>query len=88
MPQISPDSIALHAEQFHVPCQTRKELDLLDGTSESLQDDCHNSRRTLMSPQERKITPCTLNQLKMKADSPALAPEPSRIPHPPKRKVS
>ena len=85
--EMRPDSPALHAEQFHVPHQTCKELDLLDGTPESTQEHCHKSRRTLMSPQEREIAPRTPNQVKMKADSPALAPEPSCIPHH-KRKVS
>ena len=33
-----------------------------------------------MSPQEQEIAQCTPNQLEMKPDSTALAPEPSLIP--------
>ena len=54
---------------------------MLDGTQESPEEHCHKSKRTLMSQQEHEIAWCTPNQLKMKPDSPALAPEPSHIPH-------
>ena len=56
-------------------------LDLLDWTLESPQQDCHKTRRTLMSPQERKIDWCTANQLQMKHISLSLNPLPSLIPH-------
>ena len=36
--------------------------------------ECHKSRRTLVSPQERKIDWRTPNQLKMKHISPSLNP--------------
>ena len=60
--EMRPDSPALHAVQFHVPHQTRMDLDLLDGTPESPQEHCHKSRMTLMSPQECEIARCTPNQ--------------------------
>ena len=62
------------------PIKHVRSLDLLDGTPDSPQEHCHKSRRTVMSPQEWEITQCTPNQLEMKTDFPALAPEPSRIP--------
>ena len=49
-------------------------LDLLDWTLESPQQDCHKARRTLMSPQERKIDWCTPNQLRMQHISASLNP--------------
>ena len=67
-------SPALHGEQFCVPNQTHRSLDLLAGTPESPQEHCHKTRRTLMSPQERKIAWCITNQIEMKPISPALAP--------------
>ena len=54
---------------------------MLHGTPETLEEHCHKSRRTLMSPQESEIAWCTPNQLEMKPASPALAPEPSHVPH-------
>ena len=75
------DSPALHAEQFRVPNQQVRSLDLLDGTPESPQEHCHKSTRTLMSSQECKIAQCTPNQLKMKINSPELPPEPSHVSH-------
>ena len=48
---------------------------------QSPQEHSHNSRGTLRSPQQHERAPCTQNQLEMRPDSPALAPEPSRIPH-------
>ena len=54
---------------------------MLDGTPESPQEHPHKSRRTLMSPQECEIALCSPNQLEMKPDSPALAPEQSPICH-------
>ena len=79
--EMRPDSAALHAEQFRVPNQSRRNLDLLDGTSESPQEHCHKSRRTLMSQQECDIAQYSPNQLEMKPDFPALSPEPSCVPH-------
>ena len=75
------DSPALRAEQFLVPIKHVRSLDLLDGTPESPQDHSHKSIRTLMSPQEWEIGLCTPYQVEMKPDSPALAPEPPRVPH-------
>ena len=79
--EMRPDSPALNAEQFRAPYQTCKEPLFVDGTPESPQEYCHKSTRTLMSLQECEIVQCTPNQLEMKPDSPALAPEPSRVPH-------
>ena len=64
---------------FHI--KHIKSLDLLDGTPESPQEHCDKSRRTLMSQQECEIAQSPQNQLEMKPDSPALAPEPTRLPH-------
>ena len=41
------------------PIKHVRSLDFLDGTSESPQEHCHKSRRTLMSPQECEIAWCT-----------------------------
>ena len=75
--------IPLHCMQSNcvVPIKHISSLDLLEWTLESLQQDCHKTRRTLMSPQERKIDWCTPNQLKVKHISPLLNPLPSLIPH-------
>ena len=75
------DSPALHAEQFLVSNQTGKSLDLLDGTTESPPEIPHKSRRTLMSLQECEIARGSPNQLKIKPNSPALAPEKFPVPH-------
>ena len=69
-----PDSPALRAEEFLVPNQSRS-LDLLDGTTVILPEIPHKSRRILMSPQECDIARGSPNQLEIKPDSPALAPE-------------
>ena len=63
------------------PIKQGRSLDLLDETLESLQEHAHKSRRTLMSLQECEIARCSPNQLEMKPDSPALAPEQSPISH-------
>ena len=63
------------------PIKHVRRLDLHDGTPESPQEHCHKFGRTAMSPQEREIVQCARNQHKIMTDSPALAPEPSRIPH-------
>ena len=76
-----PDTPARRAEQFLVPNQTRKDLDLLDGSVENPPEIPHKSRRTLMSPQECEIAQGSPNQIKMEPDSPALSPEPFPVPH-------
>ena len=73
------DSATLCAEQFCVPSE--RSLDLLDGTPESPQVHCHTYRKTLMSTKDSEIAQCTTNQVEMKPSSPAMAPEPSCIPH-------
>ena len=75
------DSPALHAEQFLVPNQTGRSLDLLDRTTESQPEIPHKSRRTLMSPQECEIARCGLNYLEMTTNPPALASEQCPIAH-------
>ena len=75
------DSPALHAEQFRVQTKDVRSLHLLDGISEIPQEQCHKSRRTLMSQQEREIAWCSPNQLEMTLDSHAMSPEQSPIPH-------
>ena len=62
--EMRPDSPGLHAEHCFFPIKHIRILDLLDWTLESPQQDCHKTRRTLMSPQERKIDWCTPNQLR------------------------
>ena len=79
--EMRPNSPALHAEQLCFPNQTHKEPRFVYWTLESPQQDCSKTRRTLMSPQERKIEWCTPNQLKMKHISPSLNPYHSLIPH-------
>ena len=54
---------------------------MLNGTTESLPEVSHTSRRTLMSPQECQITRCSPNQLEMTNNSPALATEQCTIHH-------
>ena len=63
------------------PFRQVRSLDLLDRTTESLPEVPHKSRRTLMSPQECQIAPCSPNQLEMTTNSPALASEHCPIPH-------
>ena len=75
------DSPALHAEQFQVPNQTRKETWFAYGTAESPQEHPHKSRMTLMSPKECEIVRCIPNQLKMMPDSPLLDIDQSYVPH-------
>ena len=54
---------------------------MLDGTTESPLEVPQKSRRTLMSPQECEIAPCSPNQLEMTTNSPALASEQCPVPH-------
>ena len=72
--EMRPESLALGAEQFRVPNQTRKSLNVLDGIQESPQHQCLKTRGTLVSPQECKIVLCTTRQVEMKPISPSLAP--------------
>ena len=65
-----PDSLALGAQQIHVPNKTRKDLDFLDGTPESPQEHPHKSRMTMISPKEREIFHCIPNQHEMSPESP------------------
>ena len=55
---------------------------MLHGTTESPPEIPHKSRRTLMSPMECDIARGSPNQLEIKPDSPALAPEQLPVPHP------
>ena len=45
---------------------------MLDGTPESLQEQPHKCRMTLMSPNECEIVQCNPNQFEMTPDSPVL----------------
>ena len=54
---------------------------MLDGTTESFPEAPQKTRRTLMSPQECEISPCSPIQLEMTTDSPALASEQCPISH-------
>ena len=76
-----PDTPARRAEQFLVPNQTRRILDLLDGSVESSPEIPHKTRRALMLPQECEIFQGSPNQLYIKPNSPALAPEQFPVPH-------
>ena len=78
-----PDSPAVRAEQYLVPNQRAKQLDLLDGTTESPPEITHKSRRTLMSTQECEISRCIPNQLERMTNSTALASEQFPDPHHP-----
>ena len=63
------------------PSKHVRNLDLLDGTPESPQEQPHKSRMTLMSPKECKIFPCNPNQFEMTPDSPILDLVQSPVPH-------
>ena len=54
---------------------------MLDRTTEIAPEVPHKSRRTLMSPQECDIARGSPNELEIKPDSPALAPEQFSVPH-------
>ena len=47
------------------PIKDVRNLDFPDGTEENPQEHCHNKRRTLMSPQERKINRCAPSQIEI-----------------------
>ena len=79
--EMRPDSPALCGEHIQVPNQTRKEPRFTCWNSREsprTQSEVYND---MMSLQEGEIVWCTPNNLEMKLDSPALAPEPSRFPH-------
>ena len=63
------------------PIKQVRSLDLLDGTTESPREIPQKSRRTLMSLQEYEIPRGSPNQLKIKPNNPALAPEQFPVPH-------
>ena len=63
------------------PIQHEKNLDLLDGTPESLQDQPHKSRVTVMSPKECEIVRCNPKQFEMTPESPVLDLVQSPVPH-------
>ena len=73
----------LHCVQSNAlfPIKQVRNLDLLDGTTESPPEVPHKSRRTLMSPQECEIARCIPNQLEMMTNSPALPSEQCPIQH-------
>ena len=79
--ELRPESPALGAEQFRVPIKHVRSLNVLDGTPEHPQENCHKKRGKLLSPQECKIALCTSSQLKMKPIAPSLALEIFRVPH-------
>ena len=54
---------------------------MLDGTTENPREISQKSRRTLMSMQEYEIPRGSPNQLKIKPNFPALAPEQFPVPH-------
>ena len=81
--EMRPDSPALGAEQFHVPNQTCKGPDLLDGTLDIPPENPHTSRRTLMSSQKCEIARCCPKELEITPHSPALATEQFPVPHHP-----
>ena len=64
------------------PIQHEKSLDLLDGTPESLQEQPHKSRMTLISTKECEIVWCNPKQFEMTPDSPVLDLMQSPFPHP------
>ena len=63
------------------PFRQVRSLDLLDGTTESLPEVPHKSRRTLMSQQECEIARYSPNQIEIRPDSAALAPEQFPVSH-------
>ena len=54
---------------------------MLDGITESPTEIAHKSGTTVMSPKECDIAPGTADELEIKPDSPALAPEQFPVPH-------
>ena len=78
--EMRPDSSDLGAEQFRVPNQNVRSLDLLDGTLDSPPEHPLTST-TLMSLQESEIARCSTNELMITPDSPAFSPEQFPVPH-------
>ena len=72
--EMRPDSPALHAEQLRYPNQTHKEPRFVWLNSREPQQLCHQTWRTMMSPQELKIDRWAPNQIEMRPISLALAP--------------
>ena len=64
------------------PTKQVRSRDLLDGTTESPREIPQKSRRILMSLQEYEIPRGSPNQLKIKPNFPALAPEQFPVTHP------
>ena len=64
------------------PIQHERNLDLLDGSPESPQEQPHMSRMTLMSPRECEIVQCNANQFELTPESPVLDVVQSPFPHP------
>ena len=64
---------------FHI--KHKRSLDFLYGTPESPQEHSHKSSGTLSSLQQHERAPRTPNQLEMRPDFPAFAPEPFCIPY-------
>ena len=54
---------------------------MLDGNTESAQEQPHKSRMTLMSPKEFEIVQCNPNQFEMTPNSPVLDEVQSHFPH-------
>ena len=69
--------IPLHCVQSNAlfPIKQIRSLDLLHGTTVNPPEIPHKSRRTLISPQESEIAPCSPHQLEMMTNSPVLPSE-------------
>ena len=63
------------------PIKQVRSLDLLDGTTESPREIPQKSKRTLMTLQEYEIGRGSPNQLNIKPNYTALAPEQFPVPH-------
>ena len=79
--EMRPDSPDCMQSNSEFPIKHVRSADLLEGIPKNPQEHCHKSRATLRSPEQCEKAPCTPNQLKIRLDSPAWAPEPSHIPH-------
>ena len=64
--ELRPESPALGAEHSVFTIKQVRDLNVLDGTPESPQENCHKTRGSLLSLQELKIAQCTPSQLEMK----------------------
>ena len=74
--------IPLHCVQSNAlfPMKQVRSLDLIDETTESPPEIPHQSKRTLMSPQECEIAWCSPNHVEMTTNFPALSSEQCPIP--------